>query len=138
MPVAQAPGEILNCGLRARFRDVNASGVIRKITQEGCRGASGGESWMFTDLPQVREVGLQSGQLALAQLSAEPVERFHAARPMHDYFRQHWIVKRRYFGSRMHPRLDACLLRPQRVRACRRWVGNSLRGPLRKLAPRSN
>src|SRR5580704_14315260 len=96
MPVAQAPGEILNCSLRARFRDVNASGVIRKITQEGCRDASSGESWMFTDLPQVPEVGLQPGELAFAQRSAEPVECFQAARPMYDYFRQHWIVKRRY------------------------------------------
>src|ERR1700687_5349210 len=105
MPVAQAPGEILNCGLRARFRDVNASGVIRKITQEGCRDASGGESWMFTDLPQVPEVGLQSRELAFAQGSAEAVERFLTARPAYDYFPQHWIVKRCYFGSRFHPRL---------------------------------
>src|SRR5712664_1713843 len=116
MPIAQAPGEILNCGLRARFRDVDASGAIRKITQEGCRDASGGKIWMFTDLPQVREVGLQSGELAFAQCNAEPVECFHAARPMHDYFRQHWIVKRRYFGSRLHPRLDASLLWPHNVR----------------------
>src|SRR5882762_5530691 len=35
---------------------------------------------------------------------------------MYDYFRQHWIVKRRYFGSRLHPRLDARLLRPHNVR----------------------
>src|SRR6202158_5126960 len=116
MPVAQAPGEILNCVLRPRFRNVNASGWIRKITQEGCRDASGGKGWMFTDLPQVREVGLQSGELAFAQRSAAPVERFHVARPMHDYFRQHGIVKRRYFGSRLHPRLDARLLGPHNVR----------------------
>src|SRR6267142_1863271 len=116
MPVAQAPGEILNCGLRARFRDVNASGVIRKITQEGCCDSSGGKSWMFTDLPQVREVGFQSGELAFAQRSAEPVERFRAARHMYDYFRQHWIVKRRYFSSRLHPGLDARLLGPHNVR----------------------
>src|SRR5467141_2376162 len=35
---------------------------------------------------------------------------------MYDYFRQHWIVKRRYFGSRLHPRLDARLLGPHNVR----------------------
>src|SRR6266478_1471395 len=116
MPVAQAPGEILNCGLRARLRNVNATGVIRKITQEGCRDASSGQSRMFTDLPQVPEVGLQSGELAFAQRSAEPVERFRAARPMYDYFRQHWIVKRCYFGSRLHPGLDARLLGPHNVR----------------------
>src|SRR6266481_600073 len=115
MTVDKATGENQNRGLRDRLRNVNATGVIRKITQEGCRDASSGQSRMFTDLPQVPEVGLQSGELAFAQRSAEPVERFHAARPMHDYFRQHWIVKRRYFGSRMHPRLDARLLRPHNV-----------------------
>src|ERR1700730_2357983 len=35
---------------------------------------------------------------------------------MYDYFRQHWIVKWRYFGSCLHPRLDARIPWPHNVR----------------------
>src|SRR3981081_2987754 len=123
MPVSQAPWEILNCGLRARFYDVNAPRTIRKIAQEGRRAAPGRESWRFTALPQVPEIGLQSAELAFAQCRAEPVERFHATRPMYDYFRQHGIVKRCYVRSRFHPRLDARIPGPHNVREhARAWL----------------
>src|SRR5437660_3405936 len=112
MPIPQTPGIILNRRLGPRFHNIDGAPRISEALQKRSRGPSDSKVFALANLLQIRKVGLDPENLSFSERCTKLLDRFAPICSTHDHLRQHRIVKRCDLSSAVHPRLNACSLRP--------------------------